>query len=48
MTVENIIQADPTLLYFIKTADIDWFNDWQVSVRFTALRIAIFNWIDKQ
>lgn len=48
MTIQDIISADPTLRYFIWDAPIDPFNQWQVSVRLTALRIAIFTWIDKQ
>lgn len=41
------LQFDRTLRYFIIEAHIDYFNDYQVSLRFVALRIALFNCIDR-
>jgi len=48
MTVQDIIRNDKTLSFFITEADIDWFNNWQVGLRLTALKLALFDWIDKQ
>lgn len=45
--MEDIIKNDLTLNYFINEAHIDWFNDWQVTLRFKALEIAYYKYIDK-
>jgi len=44
--MENIIKNDPTLNYFINEAKIDWFNDFQVNLRFKALEIAFLKYIN--
>lgn len=48
MSVEDIIRNDRTLRFFRYEADINWLNDWQVGLRLTAVKLAIFEWIDKR
>ncbi len=43
--MENIIESDPTLKFLIKDSSIDWFNDFQVNLRFAALKIALQKYI---
>lgn len=45
--MEDIIKNDPTLNYFINEAKIDWFNDFQVNLRFQCLKIALSIYINK-
>jgi hypothetical protein len=45
--IETIINSDPTLRFFIKEAQIDWFNQHQVDIRIAALKIALSRFIDK-
>ena len=45
--MEDIIKNDPTLNYFINEAEIDWFNEFQVNLRFQCLKIALAKYIDK-
>ena len=46
MKSDFIINNDPTLKYFIVDAEINYFNDFQVNLRFAALRIALFKYIN--
>lgn len=44
--MDDIIKNDPTLNYFINEAHIDWFNEFQVELRFAALKIALTKYIE--
>lgn len=46
-TLEQVIENDPTLDMFIN-GDIDWFNDHQVALRFSAIKIAISKYISRR
>lgn len=46
-TLEQVIYNDPTLDMFIN-GDIDWFNDHQVALRFSAMKIAISKHISRR
>lgn len=45
--METIIKNDPTLNYLVNEANIDWFNEFQVNLRFKAIEIALYKFIDK-
>lgn len=46
--MENIIDSDPTLKFFIKEAFIDWNNPFQVELRCKAILIALAKYIDNK
>jgi hypothetical protein len=47
LTLDNVIDSDPTLRYFIREANFDFENlEWQMRVRCAALKIAIAKWIN--
>jgi hypothetical protein len=47
LTLDNVINSDPTLRYFIKEATFDFENlEWQMSVSCAALKIAMAKWIN--
>lgn len=48
ITLDYIIDNDPTLKFLIKDANIDWFNQHQVNLRFAALKIALAKLIDRR
>ena len=47
ITLDNVIDSDPTLRYFIREAHFDFdLLEHQMTVRCAALKIAIARWID--
>ena len=47
ITLDNVIDSDPTLRYLIRDAVFDFENlEWQVRLRCAALNIAISKWIN--
>jgi hypothetical protein len=47
LTLDNVIDSDPTLRYFIREAHFDFENlEWQMNVRCAALKLAIVKWIN--
>jgi hypothetical protein len=47
LTLDNVIDSDPTLRYFIREATFDFDNlEWQMTVRCAALKIAMAKWIN--
>ena len=47
LTLDNVIDSDPTLRYFIREGNIDFENlEWQMTVRCAALKLAITKWIN--
>jgi hypothetical protein len=47
ITLEYVIQADPTLRYFLREAKFDYDKlDWQIQVKGAALVLAINKFLD--
>ncbi len=47
ITFENVVQADPTLRFFLREAEYDYDRlDWQIQVKGAALVLAIDKWLD--
>jgi len=47
LTLDNVIDSDPTLRFLIREANFDFENlEWQMRVRCAALNIAITKWIN--
>ena len=44
---EDVVQADPTLRFFLREAEYDYDRlDWQIQVKGAALVLAIDKWLD--
>ncbi len=47
ITLDNVIDSDPTLRYFIREAEFDFdILEWQMKIKCSALKIAIAKWIN--
>lgn len=44
---ENVVQADPTLRFFLREAEYDYDRlEWQVQIKSAAILLAIDKWLD--
>jgi len=47
ITLDDVIQADPTLRFFLREAEYDYDRlDWQLEIKSAAILIAITKWLD--